>query len=108
MAVVDKSLFVSLEACFKTPFFKKKFPAYGGISCLHAKSATICEFWGVIFCSLCQLLLTIGPHFPFSLKNLAIYTRFVAKILVGPSLEKFLAAPMVITDASSGTISLGA
>ena len=36
----------------------------------------------------------MSPHFLFSLKDFAIYTRFVAKILLGPSLEKFLAAPM--------------
>ena len=28
----------------------------------------------------------------------AIYTRFAAKILISPSLEKFLAAPMVRTQ----------
>ena len=45
--------------------------------------ATIREFWSVIFA-------VFSPLFP----KIEFYTRFVAKILVGPSLEKFLAAPM--------------
>ena len=37
-----------------------------------------------------------GSVFSLFLKNFAVYTRFVAKMLVGPSLEKFLAAPMSV------------
>ena len=50
--------------------------------------------FGVSFLHVLTPFVDNGSVFSLFLKNFAIYTRFVAKMLVGPSLENFLAAPM--------------